>query len=127
MAEQQMSPESPFASVRELYLAERRIKDAFGVAMTAMKDELLAAIRTSDRDHDATHAAMRATGDERHKPIEDFLQNRRIDDAERRGVVKAGIFVLRGLRLVNEFRGVLLALVIAAAVVSGSVRIGVVP
>lgn len=119
--------ESPFASIRELYAAEDRITSAFTAGMAAMKRELLEAIRSSDGEHEATHAAMRATGDERHRLIDAMVLTRRVDDAERRGMVKAGVTLLRGLRLAREFWPVIALVIVALGLATGGFHVTITP
>jgi hypothetical protein len=108
-----MPDESPFASVRELADTERRIT----TAMMLMKHELLTAIQSSDSEHDRTHELMRSVGDSRHRRIDDWLGQEALEDAQRTGMMTAGVYTLRVFRFVNEFRWLIVA-VLAALVLA---------
>jgi hypothetical protein len=113
--------ESPFASIRELAATERRLTDA----MDTMKRELLTAIRSSDTVHEATHESMRNLGDVRHRRIDDFLGQEALDDAQRTGMVTAGVYTIRAFRILNEFRWLILGALLAAMVLLNDAHLSV--
>ena len=115
------TPESPFASIRELAESERRII----AGQEAMKHELLIAIKASDEHHEHVHAAMREIGDQRHRRIDDFLGQEALDDAQRTGMMTAGVYTVRVFRFLNEFRWLLAALLLGAIFLAGEGHIDV--
>ena len=113
--------ESPFASIRELNATERRLT----ATIEGVKNELLTAIRAEDDRHEATHKAMRALGEERHRRIEDFLGKEALDDAKRTGMMTVGVGAIRVLRALNEFRWLLAILAVAIGLLLGGFDISI--
>jgi hypothetical protein len=111
--------DSPFASIRELHDAEARIM----VAITGVESAVLAAISAESERHDTTHAEMRRIGNERHGPINDFLEAAKLHGAQSKGMWIAASRTVQVLRLVNEFRWLIVAAFLGVGLVLGNFHV----
>lgn len=112
-----------YVTVREMY----QVKDALLAEMKAMESRLTERIDHANDAHSTVHAEMTRRADQRHALIDTFLAHEAQEDA-----VKAALMTGRSdayrqivgvLRLVSEFRWLIVLVATALLVLSGNVRI----